>query len=416
MAAIHLYLGNQAVEDLIAYCRQKDYHRFLMVADDRTYAALGARVETALRECGWEVKPVVFHEEEVTPDEASVFQVLYRAEDADWTYLAVGTGTLTDITRFSSHRTHRPFISLPTAPSVDGFTSPSSSLSIARVKTTVIGKPPEAVIADLDVLCNAPRAMIASGFGDILGKAIALADWNLGRLVWNEPYNGEIAARVRRTLDAVLESANEIGAATPQGIARLMSGLSDSGICMLDFGNSRPAAGIEHYMSHFLEMKLLREGRPAVLHGAKVALCSIVTAEYYARLRQIKRAEAEYRLSRAGWPRREDEVNAIRAAYPDIAERVIGEMGPFLDMSPSGIANLKTLILSHWEEIQAAAAQVPAPERLKEYMRAVGGQTEPAGLGLSQMEVRQALLYGHYFRNRFSVVKLARILGFADEE
>lgn len=416
MADITLYLGNQAVDTLIEYCRKKDYRRFLLVADDNTYAALGSRVEEALREAGWEVKAVVFHEREVIPDEASVFQVLYRAEDAEWTYIAVGTGTLTDITRFSSHRTRRPFISLPTAPSVDGFTSPSSSLSIARVKTTVIGKPPEAVIADLGVLCAAPRAMIASGFGDILGKAIALADWKLGQLLWNEPYSVEIAARVRRTLDGVLNAADEIGTASPRGIATLMTGLSDSGICMLDFGNSRPAAGIEHYMSHFLEMKLLREQRPAVLHGAKVALCSIVAAEYYGRLRSLNRADAEKRLDRAVRPQREAEILAIRHAFPDIAEKVIVEMAPFLDMTPDGFDRLKARILEHWDTIQEAAAQVPSPDVLKNYMRAVGGQTEPAGLGLSDEEVHQALLTAHYFRNRFSVVKLARILDFDDKE
>ena len=63
-----------------------------------------------------------------------------------------------------------------------------------------------------------------------------------------------------------------IGQASPSGIEKLMDSLVDSGMCMLDFGNSRPASGAEHYMSHFLEMKLLREGRPAVLHGAKVGL------------------------------------------------------------------------------------------------------------------------------------------------
>jgi glycerol-1-phosphate dehydrogenase [NAD(P)+] len=416
MQPIHLYVGYQAIEDLINYCRSKGYDRFMLVADSNTYAALGERVETALMGIGWDVKSVVFREPEVVPDEAFIFQVLYRAEAEERTYLAVGTGSLTDITRFSSHRTRRPFISLPTAPSVDGFTSPSASLSIARVKTTVVAKPPEAVIADLAVLAAAPQAMIAAGFGDILGKAIALADWKMGALLWDEPYSAEIAARVRTTLEAVLAAAPEIGQASPDGIEKLMAGLSDSGLCMLDFGNSRPAAGIEHYMSHFLEMKLLREKRPAVLHGAKVALCSIQAAGLYERLRGITRAEAERRLAAAVWPDAEGDIRAIRRAYPDIAEKVIVEMAPFLHMSAAGFAALKARILEHWDELQALSAKVPSAETLKQTMSAVGGGTEPADLGLSDAEVHQALMVGHFFRNRFSVSKLARILDFADKE
>jgi len=413
---IHLYLGYQAIEDLIDYCRSKGYNRFMLVADGNTFPALGARVEKALRDNGWDVKSVVFYEKEVIPNEDFIFQVLYQAEADERTYLAVGTGTLTDITRFASHRTRRPFISIPTAPSVDGFTSPSASISIRNIKTTVVAKPPEAVIADLSVLAASPQPMIAAGFGDILGKAIALADWKLGHLLWDEPYSVKIAARVRTTLNAVLDAAPDIGQASPFGVEKLMVGLSDSGICMLDFGNSRPAAGAEHYMSHFLEMKLLKEGRPAVLHGAKVALCSILVADLYSRLRKLSRSEAEHRLERAEWPQREVEIAAIRKAYSEIADKLILEQAPFLNMTEEGFGDLKARILLHWDELQNLAAKVPPPEVFKTYMLSVGGKTEPAGLGLSDYEVHQALMVAHYFRNRFSICKLARILDFADKE
>jgi hypothetical protein len=49
-----------------------------------------------------------------------------------------------------------------------------------------------------------------------------------------------------------------------------LEGLFETGLCMLDFGQTRPASGSEHHISHFWEMKLLLERRPAILHGAKV--------------------------------------------------------------------------------------------------------------------------------------------------
>lgn len=414
MENISIYVGEEATTHLLTYLDQQKLDKVLVIADTNTWTVLGDAVRSMLKGAGKDVRSVLLNDPEVVPDEETIFQVLYQAEAEERALLAVGTGTITDITRFCAHRTGRPFLSMPTAPSVDGFTSPSCSLSIKRVKTTVPAKPPQAIFADLDVLRSAPRAMIAAGFGDILGKTIALADWKLGHLVWDEPYSEKIAARVRKTWESTMAEAEAIGAGEPAAIHRLMDGLSDSGLCMLAFGNSRPAAGIEHYMSHFLEMKLLREGRPAVLHGAKVALCSVYAAEQYELVKGIDRVRAEQMLRDSRLQDREKDVQTIRRAFPDIAEKVIVEMSPFLNLTEEEYENLKAWILRHWDEIHELAQQVPTAEELRALIRAAGGAVTPEELGLSQEELREALAWAHFFRNRFSVTKLVRILGLVD--
>lgn len=411
MTDIYFYQGYSAVDQLIRFCEERGLTRFLLVADANTYPVLGKAVESAIKAKAWDVKSVVFPEKEVIPNEDFIFQVLLHADQPGRVYLAVGSGTLTDITRFASHRSGQPFISLPTAPSVDGYTSPSASLVVRNVKQTVISQPPLAVIADLAVLASAPRPMIAAGFGDILGKAIALADWRLGHLLWDEPYDGGIAQRVRDTLEACLAAAAEIGEGSPAGIEKLMASLFDSGICMLDFGNSRPAAGAEHYMSHTLELKLLREGRPAVLHGAKVGLCSILVSDLYEQLRRIGRGEAARRLQASSLPDRDAEIAMIHKIYGPIAEKLVVEQAPFLNLSPAAWGQLKERILSHWDDIQALANQVPGPAEMSRLLRQAGGAASAAELGLSEDEVCQALEYSHFFRNRFTISKLGRILG-----
>ncbi len=416
MTAIHFYLGNNAIKHLIQYCEEQQAEgnfgqHFLLVADRNTHAVLGQAVEGAIRARGWDIKTVVFQEDEVVPNEAFIFQVLLQADLEERIYLAVGSGTLTDITRFASHRNRRPFISLPTAPSVDGYTSPSASLVVGRIKQTVIAQPPIAVIADLPTLISAPQAMIAAGFGDILGKAIALADWKLGALLWGEPYSVEIAKRVQSTLDSIVSAAQEIGQASPSGVEKLVFGLVDSGFSMLDFGNSRPAAGAEHYMSHYLEMKLLREGRPAVLHGAKVALCSILVAKMYERLRQVSRDEAARLLQASRLPDRAQEVACIQEIFGPIADKLVIEQAPFLDLTEQTYHQLKERILAHWDEIQELAGKVPGPEQMAGLLAQAGGATHPVGLNLTDEEVFESLQYSHYLRNRFTIRKLVRVLG-----
>jgi glycerol-1-phosphate dehydrogenase [NAD(P)+] len=411
MTNLHVYLGASAVSRLVEYCEAQNLTRFALVADRNTYAVLGQAAETALRARAWDVKTVVLDAPEVVPDEIFITQVLFHADQAERVYLAVGTGTVTDIARFVSHRTRRPFISLPTAPSVDGFTSPSASLVLKRSKQTVMAQPPVAVFADLDILTAAPQPLIAAGFGDILGKAIALADWQLGHWLWGEPYSAEIARRVRNTLQQCIAAAPRLCPATADGIRQLMFSLVDSGLCMLDFGNSRPAAGAEHYMSHYLEMKLLREQRPAVLHGAKVALCSLQAAEVYARLREMGRAEAVMRLQTTPPPERESDIQRIRTVFGPLAGNLLVEQAPFLDLSAEAVARLNSGILERWDDLQAVAAAVPAPQALADLLRQVGGATEPGALTLSAAEVEEALFNAHYLRNRFTICKLGRLLG-----
>jgi glycerol-1-phosphate dehydrogenase [NAD(P)+] len=381
------------------------------VADRNTYPVLGQAAEAALRARQWDLNTVVLDAPEVVPDEVFITEVLLQADQSERVYLAAGTGTVTDITRIVSHRTRRPFISLPTAPSVDGFTSPSASLVVKRIKKTVMAQPPIAVFADLDVLTAAPQPLIAAGFGDILGKAIALADWQLGHWLWGEPYSAEIAQRVRVTLQNCIDAAPHLCPATADGIRQLMFSLVDSGLCMLDFGNSRPAAGAEHYMSHYLEMKLLREQRPAVLHGAKVALCSLQVAELYAHLSEMNRAEAALRLQATPAPDRESDLQRIRTVYGSLADSLALEQAPFLDLSAEAVAGLKARILDRWDDLRALAATVPTSQALASLLRQVGGATEPAALTLTAAEVDEALFNAHYIRNRFTICKLSRLLG-----
>lgn len=412
MTNIHLYTGNDAITHLINYCKAQQLRSFLLVADKNTYPALGKSVKTALLTQGWDVKSVVFQDQEVIPDEDFIFQVLLQSDEVDRIYLAVGSGTLTDITRFASHRNRRPFISLPTAPSVDGFTSPSASLVVRNIKKTVIAQTPVAVISNLPTLVNAPQPMIAAGFGDILGKIIALADWQLGHIIWDEPYSDLISQRVHHIWRNCTAAVDEIGQASPGGVEKLMDSLADSGMCMLDFGNSRPASGAEHYMSHYLEMKLLRESRPAVLHGAKVGLCSVIVAGLYERLRQISRAEAEERLGASVWPDRANEVEIIKRVFGPIASSLVTEQALFLNMTPQSFEKLKERIILHWDDIQNLARVVPSAQEMSQLLVRSGGPARAEDLNLSEDEVLESLEYAHYIRNRFTVRKLGRIMGF----
>ena len=404
------YCGDSAIDQLLDFCQVNHYHRFLMISDRNTHSILGARVETALVARGWDVLTIVLEGDEVVADEEYLAQVFFRSDGQPRLYLAVGSGTITDIARFCSHRSGNPFAAIPTAPSVDGFASLIAPVVIRRFKDTAYCLPPVGIFADIQILCQAPRSMIAAGFGDMLGKYTALADWKLASLAWDEPYQPEIAQRMRNALNACVQKASEIGSAEPTGVTALMHGLVESGVCMIMNGNSRPASGAEHHLSHYWEMKLLRQGKPAILHGAKVGVGTVHIARQYEMIRGMTQTEAKHRLDRASLPDREQEQAEIRAIFGPAASQVEIEQRRFWSMTASQFALLKERIYHHWDDIRLLASDVPPAERIIELLEKVTAPLDTRTLGLSSEDESEALRYAHYLRSSFTVTKLGRLL------
>ena len=141
--------------------------------------------------------------------------------------------------------------------------------------------------------------MIAAGFGDIVAKYTSVADWKMSHVVWGAAYSEPVARRMEIPRDRCMEQVDLVGAADSEGIRSLIVALIEAGLCMLEFGGSQPAGQSEHYISHYLEMKLVREGRPPVLHGAKTGMATVIIARYYEQIRTMTREEAARRLQAA---------------------------------------------------------------------------------------------------------------------
>jgi glycerol-1-phosphate dehydrogenase [NAD(P)+] len=245
----------------------------------------------------------------------------------------------------------------------------------------------------------------------MIGKITSLADWRLGSLVWDEPIDDAIFARSQAAIKVCLDNADAIGGRSEEGISELMSALVESGLCMLDFGDSRPASGAEHHASHYWEMMLLQQGRPAVLHGAKVGLALTHVADQYSKIRAISRAELMDRLEAAAPPDRDAQIAHMREGYGELADDLVKGHGPFLDITPAEFDALKQRIVDQWDAIQALAADVPSKDAIVGYLKKVEGVTDGSALGLTEDEVKLGHEYGHYLRNRFTVMKLSRVLG-----
>lgn len=245
------------------------------------------------------IKEIFFDEDELCPDEIACDRVIKEADGYEYC-LAVGSGSLNDIAKYSATQLKIPSGILATAASMDGYLSKVSSLLIKKYKKTIPVNSPKDVLIDLDIALTAPKILTASGFGDIIGKFNCLTDWKLSHLLTGEEINKEAYDLMEKALKACVDSFNDLKNFGKEGIDKLMNALLMSGRSISICGNSRPASGAEHHFSHFLEMDFAKRGEKIPPHGIKVALGCLITNELYHFLKKknfdIPKKEEVYKL------------------------------------------------------------------------------------------------------------------------
>lgn len=411
-----IVVAPDAHEQLVAYCAARHPNVPLtLVADERTFAAAGERVARLLTAAGRSVYPIVLRGENLHADEVSLARVLTASLTEPTLFVAVGSGTITDITRYISRRLGRPFVAVPTAASVDGYASAGSPLVIEGVKRTHRGQTAEAIFADTRVLAAAPSIMTAAGMGDLLGKISSVADWKLGQLIQDEPFDAAIATRAEAAVQRGLSALELIARRTEAGVAELFNALIETGLCMVDAGDSRPASGAEHHISHVWEMAALRDGAPTALHGIQVGIATVIVAELYATIRGIDAPTAARLLAgRLPLDRAAQEAE-IRAAYGEQAQTIIRDHDDYLALGAARQRALADRIIARWSAVQEIAAGVPEPHRIRELLQRAGAPVETTALCLPQQVVTAGIQRAHYLRSRFTVAKLSHLLGILED-
>ncbi|MGF7532318.1 sn-glycerol-1-phosphate dehydrogenase [Bacillus mexicanus] len=354
-----IVIDKQAADSLLDYIKRKNNKHIVLVCDSNTHRIAGIDLENRLNQEGFQAECLLIPENEagdVTADERSLIHVLLHTKKTTEVMIAVGSGTIHDIVRFTAFQRGLPFISYPTAPSVDGFTSAGAPLILYGKKTTIQTKAPVALFADVNLLKAAPQSMVAAGFGDMLGKITSLADWEISRHLAGEPYSPTGAKIVQEALDACIEHIEDIAKKTETGIRVLMESLIVSGLVMLALNHSRPASGGEHHISHWIEMELMEKKRPQILHGAKVGCAAALLTDTYRKLAQ------------------DDGLH---------------------ELSPR-----------HQQAVQSAYQTLPEGKVLADWLRSAGGPAAFDEIGVGQSSVMNAFRNAHTLRDRCTGLKI----------
>jgi glycerol-1-phosphate dehydrogenase [NAD(P)+] len=331
--------------------------------------------------------------------------------------IVVGSGTLNDITKLAAYRAGRQYMCVGTAASVDGYTAFGAAITRDGFKQTMSCPAPRAVVADLDILVAAPAQMSSAGYGDLLGKVIAGADWILADALEIELIEKPAWSLVQDSLRDWTGNPQALHAGDRQAIENLFEGLIMSGIAMQISHSSRPSSGSEHRFSHLWEMQALAHGHEPVPHGFKVGVGTIAAAALYERVlaHDLSRLDIDA-LCRA-WPSREDVRRSVQQGHsiPKLAENAVEEsLAKYI--TPDQLRQRLMLIQERWPVMREhLERQLMTAEHIRELLRAAGCPTESAEVGVSVVQLRESYMLARTIRSRYTVLDLVNESGILDE-
>lgn len=326
--------------------------RIFIIADNNTYPICCKDVEGLLERQGFDTYSYVFDARHpLIPDEKVLGRLIIETEARTSLIIAIGSGTINDLARMVSFKLRIPYIIVSTAPSMDGYASVVSPLIVDGSKVTYQAVYPYAIIADSNILKNAPMNMIQAGFGDILGKLTALTDWELSRRLNGEYYCETTVKVVRAAIEKCRQNITGITKRDEASVLYLMEALILSGIAIGIIGNSRPASGAEHHMAHYWEVDAIKRGGDHPLHGNSVGVGTVV----------------------------------VSMLYKLMAEKL-----------PDGMQTME-------------------PGEVTELLDRIGAASHPAKLGIEKELFRRSLIHAKEIRPRFTIFNFAEMTGRLEE-
>ena len=372
-------IGRGAIGALRELCREAN--TVLVLSDENTFAAAGAQTLAALE--GKEILRVTYSGDAlVVPNEKTVAAMEVYLPQAD-AIVPIGAGVLQDVGKYGASLAHIPCHIVATAPSMDGY-----------MKVTYPVPVPTSILADTAVLKDAPMELIRAGYGDIVGKFSALNDWKLSHIVKGEYFCQKVYDLMAEALQKTLTLADGLVRRDEEAVGALMEALVLAGIAMSFAGNSRPASGSEHHLSHYIEVTGLMQNQPYFPHGIDVAYSTVVTAQIRQKLLAAPFPRECAPFDRADW---ETNLRRVYGSAADGYRQLQDKVGHY------STDRLDTYLAKE-EEIRAILSEVPAPEEIEEMLRAVGFDMQEFYDFYDEQKRRDAVLYAKDIKDRYTVL------------
>ncbi len=396
-------------------------HQALVVADENTFAVAGEAVLASLTEAG----VVQVEDPYIFPGTPTLYAGYENVEILrehlrpleNTVVVSLGAGTLNDIAKLASGELGREYINVCMAASVDGFASFGASISRDGFKITRNCPAPAGLVMDFRVIQEAPARLTATGYGDLIEKIPAGADWILADELGVEPIDPYTWELVQGPLRESLGDPQAIADADEAAIAKLGEGQLMSGLAMQSLQSSRPASGAGHQFSHCWEM----EGHgldwePPLSHGFKVGIGTIASCAMWEEFLKLDVADfdVERALAAVKSPA-EIEANVRSALIPRIADEAVkNSLGKRIDGEE--LRDRIELLKEKWPVIkERCAKQLVTAAEAMQMLKTAGAPYHPELIDISIEKLKKTYFDAQMIRPRYTILDILNELGILEE-
>ena len=349
--------------------------------------------EQLIVNAGKQPRRVIFPSSLLIPNEAAIAKVSAALDGIDF-ILGIGSGVIQDLCKYVASNAKLPYAIFATAPSMDGYASSGAAMITDGMKVTYPAGVPLAILADTDVIKNAPLDMIKAGYGDIIGKYSALNDWKLGAVVNGEYFCDYVYGLTMDTLKRVLPLANRLIERDADSVGTLMEALILVGIAMSFAGNSRPASGSEHHLSHYFEITGIVDNKPYLPHGIDVLYSTVITTKLREIIAETNFPASDFRQSD------EERYSELKRVYKSVADGCFAlqdKLGTYRDMRAERY-------LENEGAIRKILNEAPTSEEIEKILTDIKLDINDFYRVYSEEKILDAIRYAKDLKDRYTVL------------
>ncbi len=391
----------------------------VVIADTNTWRVAGEEVNRVLAEAGVEQdEPYVITDPTLYAEWRFIDELDALLSRTEAIPVAVGSGVINDLTKLASHHNGRRYMVVGTAASMDGYTAYGASITKDGNKNTFDCPAPLGMILDPSIAAAAPENLSASGYADLIAKIPAGADWMLADVVGSEAMNELSYDLVQNGLREALSDPAGVRQGNVEKVGQLSEGLIMSGFAMQALQSSRPASGAEHQFSHLWDMEHLKFNGASVSHGFKVGIGTLASTAFIEFLLEADMENLDVDACVASWKSWEETEKDIREIFNNepefVARGLVETKGKYVD--GEGLRKELEALKAAWPQLREKIREQIIPfADVRERLKAVGAPYEPEHVGVTREHFLVTFRKIPYMRSRYSIIDVAFRCGWMEE-
>ena len=368
--------------------------RITVISDPYTHDAMGKRIYSALKADGQQVDEYVWQTPQCS--DIGVAHIREATPDCD-VRIAVGAGTVSDTVKYASFLDDKRYSVFPTSP-MNAFTTATASVSFGGFKKSITCRGADGIFFDLSVLGKCPPRLISAAFADVICRTTAQVDWLLSHLLFNTSYTETPYTLLAYDEASMIDNASRMqsGDVDALGMLTRISAIMGLGTRFTETTHSGSMA--EHQISHYIDM-FAGTNHPGSSHGEQVGVATITMSKLQ---NEILQSDSTPLMRATAIP----EEALINRFGKDAAQSMVSETKKKA-LNAKTAEQLNKRLANEWPQIREQLKAVTLPySQVEEAMRNAGCAITASDLKLDSQFYRDAVQYGRFIRDRFSMLDL----------